>query len=106
MKVNVNDRHFLPTPSASASVEQVFSISGRIACEARASLNSRHQNELVCLHQWLVDAGMVSKEAIGRSEKRAKGTKKFAYLNVFVERSRAQMRRKVTMRRVMEQKMT
>ena len=72
----------LPTPLASASVEQVFSISGRVACEARASLNSRHVNELVCLHQWLVDAGMVSKESVGRSEKRTKDTRKFAYLNL------------------------
>ena len=39
-------------------------------------------NELVCLHQWLVDAGVVSKKAVGRSEKRTKDTRKFAYLNL------------------------
>jgi hypothetical protein len=68
--------------SVSVSVEQVFSISGRKACEARALLNSKHVIELVSVHQWLVDAGMVSTDAMGRSEKPAKDTKKFANLNL------------------------
>jgi len=39
-------------PATSASVEQMFSISGRISCASRASLTYSHVNELCCLHQW------------------------------------------------------
>jgi hypothetical protein len=61
----------------------------------------------MCLHQWLVDAGMVSKEATGREGLRnERKIQKSLHILTYVERSRAQMRRKVTMRRVMEQKMT
>ena len=72
----------LPIPSTSASVEQLFSVSGRVVSTARASLNCRHVNELCCLHQWLIDEGLVSKDAANATEKRAQALKKFAYLNL------------------------
>ena len=75
----------LSIPATSASVEQMFSISGRISCASRASLSSSHVNELCCLHQWLVDEGMASKEAASASEKRSKVIKKFAYINLRLE---------------------
>ena len=77
----------LSIPATSASVDQMFSIAGRIACVSRASLSlsSSHVNELCCLHQWLVDEGMTSKEAADSSEKRSKVIKKFAYMNLRLE---------------------
>ena len=75
----------LSIPATSASVEQMFSISGRIFCAARASLSSSHVNELCYLHQWLVDEGMTSKEAADASEKHSKVIKKFAYINLRLE---------------------
>lgn len=62
----------LSIPATSASVEQLFSVSGRIVTTARARLNFRHVNELCCLHQWLIDEGMVTKEGKKGTEKRAK----------------------------------
>ena len=72
----------LSIPATSASVEQLFSISGRIVTNSRTSLNHRHINELCCLHQWLVDVGLVSKEEQNSIEKSAKAFKKFAFLNL------------------------
>ena len=60
-------------------------IAGRISCASRASLSSSHVNELCCLHNWLVDEGMTSKEAANASEKRSKVIKKFAYINLRLE---------------------
>ena len=54
----------LPIPATSASVEQLFSVAGRVVTTARARLNSRHVNELCCLHQWLIDEGMVTESAM------------------------------------------
>ena len=75
----------LSIPATSASVEQMFSIAGRISCASRASLSSSHVNELCCLHNWLVDEEMASKEAANASEKRSKVIKKFAYINLRLE---------------------
>ena len=72
----------LSIPATSASVEQLFSVAGRVVTTARASLNSRHVNELCSLHQWLIDDGMITKEAAAELEKRAKTTKSFAFLNL------------------------
>ena len=73
----------LPIPATSASVEQLFSASGRIVTTARASLNNSHINELSCLHQWPVDeSGMRSVINEQQAAKRSKSTRKFAYLNL------------------------
>ena len=42
----------------------------------------KHDNELCCLHQWLIDEGMVTKEATKATEKRARAFEKFAFLNL------------------------
>ena len=74
----------LPIPATSASVEQLFSASGRIVTTARASLNNSHINELSCLHQWLVDeSGMRS--VINEQQAAKSSTRKFAYLNLHRE---------------------
>ena len=67
-------------PATSASVEKLFSVSGRVVTTARARLNSRHINELCCLHQWLIDEGMVTERARKATEKRARAFEKFAFL--------------------------
>ena len=72
----------LSIPATSALVEQLFSVSGRVVTTARARLNFRHVNELCCLHQWLIDEGIVTKEAQKATEKRAKAFEKFAFLNL------------------------
>ena len=72
----------LPIPATSASVEQLFSVAGRVVTTARARLNSRHVNELCCLHQWLIDEGMVTESAMKATEKRARAFEKFAFLNL------------------------
>jgi hypothetical protein len=69
-------------PPTSASVEQLFSISGRVVTTARARLNFRHVNDLCCLHQWLIDEGMVSNSAELATDKRAKTFENFAFLNL------------------------
>ena len=38
--------------------------------------------ELCCLHQWLIDEGMVTKEATKAMEKRVRAFEKFAFLNL------------------------
>ena len=72
----------LSIPATATSVEQLFSVSGRVVTTARARLNFRHVNELCCLHQWLIDEGMVTKEAHKATEKRAKAFEKFVFLNL------------------------
>jgi hypothetical protein len=52
----------LSIPATSASVEQLFSVSGRVVTTARARLSFCHVTELCCLHKWLIDEGMVTKE--------------------------------------------
>ena len=64
----------LSIPATSASVEQLFSVAGRVVTTARARLSFRHVDELFCLHQWLIDEGMVTKEA--------RAFEKFAFLNL------------------------
>ena len=64
---------------------KALNIINLIVTNARASLSSSHANELCCLHQWLVDEGMTSKEAADASEKRSKVIKKFAYINLRLE---------------------
>ncbi len=75
----------LSVPATSASVDKLFSISGRIVTTARAQLNFSHVNELCCLHQWLIDEGMVTKEAANATEKRGKDFENFALLNLHRE---------------------
>ena len=72
----------LSIPATSASVEQLFSVAGRVVTTARARLNSRHVNELCCLHQWLIDEGMVTERAKKAREKRVKVFENFAFLNL------------------------
>ena len=72
----------LSIPATSASVEQLFSVAGRVVTTARARLNFRHVNELCCLHQWLIDEGMTTKDAREATEKRARAFEKFAFLNL------------------------
>ena len=72
----------LSIPATSASVEQLFSV---LVTTARARLNFRHVNKLCCLHQWLIDEGMVTKEAQKATEKRDKAFEKFAFLNLLRE---------------------
>ena len=40
-------------PATSASVERIFSTSGRIYDEKRASLSSEMVSTLVCLNNWI-----------------------------------------------------
>ena len=63
-------------------MEQLFSVSGRVVTAARARLSTRHVNELCCLHQWLIDEGMITKTAADMTEKRSRALKKFAFLNL------------------------
>ena len=72
----------LSIPSTSASVEQFFSISGRIVCKARSSLSFRHINELCRLHQWLVEEEMNSESAAKDAQKKVKTSRKFAFINL------------------------
>ena len=72
----------LSIPATSASVEQLFSVAGRVVTTARARLNFRHVNELCCLHQLPIDEVMVTKEAPKATEKRARAFEKFAFLNL------------------------
>ncbi|MBW0528604.1 hypothetical protein O181_068319 [Austropuccinia psidii MF-1] len=44
---------YLSIPSSSASVERVFSHSGRLRSPTRASLGSRTIAHLTCLKEWL-----------------------------------------------------
>ncbi|MBW0466960.1 hypothetical protein O181_006675 [Austropuccinia psidii MF-1] len=44
---------YLSIPASSASVERVFSHSGRLKCLTRASLGSRTIAHLTCLKEWL-----------------------------------------------------
>ena len=44
----------LSIPATSASVEQLFSVAGRVMTTARARLSFRHVNELCCLHSGLL----------------------------------------------------
>ena len=75
----------LSGPALSASVEQLFSFARRVVTTARARLNFRHVNELFCLHQWLIDEGMVTKEAWKAKEKHTKAFAKLAFLNLLRE---------------------
>ena len=76
----------LPIPATSASVEQLFSASGRIVTTARASLNNSHINELSCMHQWLIDgSGIQSVINEQQAATSSKSTRKFAYLNLHRE---------------------
>ena len=59
----------LSIPATSASVEQLFSVAGRVVTTARARLSFRHVNEL-------------TKEATKATEKRARAFEKFAFLNL------------------------
>ena len=74
--------HVLSNTATSASVEQLFPISGRIVCKARSSLSFRHINEFYCLHQWLVDEGMISKSAAKDAQKEVKTSRKIAFINL------------------------
>ncbi|MBW0571471.1 hypothetical protein O181_111186 [Austropuccinia psidii MF-1] len=46
---------YLSIPASSASVERVFSHSGRLKCSTRASLGARTIANLTCLKEWLND---------------------------------------------------
>ena len=73
----------LQVPATSASVEQLLSVSGRVASTARSRLSPSHLNELSCFHQWLVDeAGMLPHTAEQRAASTSKSTSLFAHLNL------------------------
>ena len=64
-------------------MEQLLSVSARVVTTARARLSFLHVNELCCLHHWLIDEGMVTKEEAQKAtEKRTKAFEKFAFLNL------------------------
>ena len=72
----------LSIPATSASVEQLLLVVGGVVTTAGARHNFRHVNELCCLHQWLIDEGMVMERAKKAMEKRVKVFENFAFLNL------------------------
>jgi hypothetical protein len=76
----------LSIPATSSDVERLFSITGRIASKARASLSGARVNMLSCLHSWL-KAQMRDDPQRGstRESKQAKKTQRFAELSIALE---------------------
>ena len=69
----------LSIPATSASVEQLFSAAGRVVTTARVRLSFGHVNELCCLHRWLIDEGVVTKEARKRRRNTPEHSKKLRF---------------------------
>ena len=74
----------LAIPATSSDVERLFSITGRIASKARASLSPGRTHILTCLHSWL-KAEQHPPINTSREAKQAKKTQRFAMLSIALE---------------------
>jgi hypothetical protein len=77
----------LSIPATSSDCERLFSITGRIASSARASLASERIDKLTCLHGWLKADRAADEDRVGsgRETKVAKRSIRFATLSIALE---------------------
>ena len=77
----------LAIPATSSDVERLFSITGRIASTARASVSAERINTLMCLHSWLKaeQRDNAPPNDNNREAKKARQSQRFAYLSIGLE---------------------
>jgi hypothetical protein len=77
----------LAIPTTSSDVERIFSITGRIASKARASLFGIRVQMLSCLHSWLKAQKRDEhpRNESSRESKHARRTQRFAELSIALE---------------------